>query len=253
MNGFAVFALKETREIVRTWRVWVLPGIVLFFALTGPVLAKYTPQILGAVVSDQLPGLKLPVPTYADAYGQWVKNLSQIVLFTVIISYGGLVSGEVRSGTAALVLTKPVSRTAFVLAKAAVHAVFLGVVVVAGALLTWGITAALFDAAPGGPLWSGTLAWLVLGVLFVGVMALLSVLLKSAAGAAGVGLALYAVLTALALWEPLRKYSPAALAPEAAALAAGEGGDVLWPALTGLGLAVALVAAGAFFFRHQDL
>lgn len=253
MNGFAVFALKEAREIVKTWRIWVLPGIVLFFALTGPVLAKYTPQILGAVVNDQFPGLKLPTPTYTDAYSQWVKNLSQVVLFTVIISYGGLVSGEVRSGTAALVLTKPVSRTAFVFAKASVHAVFLGLVVTAGTLLTWGVTAALFDAAPGGPLWSGTLVWLVTGVLFVAVMALLSVLLKSAAGAAGIGLALYAVLTAAALWKPLGRYSPAALTSQAASLAAGEGPDVLWPVVTGLALAVVLVAGAGSVFRRQDL
>jgi len=36
MNGFTVFARKEAREILRTWRVWVLPGILAFFALTGP-------------------------------------------------------------------------------------------------------------------------------------------------------------------------------------------------------------------------
>lgn len=253
MNGFAAFALKESREIVRTWRIWVLPGIVLFFALTGPVLARYTPEILGAVVSDQIPGLKLPAPTYADAYGQWVKNLSQIVLFTVIISYGGLVSGEVKSGTAALVLTKPVSRTAFVVAKASVHALFLAVVVIVGTLVTWGVTAALFDTAPGRPVWCGTLVWLAFGVLIVALMALLSVLLKSAAGAAGIGVALYAVLSASALWKPLGTYSPAALTPQSAALAAGQEPAVLWPVLTALALAVALTGAAAFFLRRQDL
>ena len=47
MSGFAAFAGKEAREILRTWRIWVLPGILLFFALTGPVLAKLTPQQIG--------------------------------------------------------------------------------------------------------------------------------------------------------------------------------------------------------------
>ncbi|HKU12582.1 MAG TPA: ABC transporter permease subunit [Sinomonas sp.] len=253
MNGFAAFALKEVREIVRTWRIWVLPGIVLFFAVTGPILARYTPQILGAVVSDQIPGLNLPTPTAVDAYAQWMKNLSQIVLFTVIISYGGLVSGEVRSGTAALVLTKPLSRAAFVVAKAVVHGIFLVVAVLAGTLVTWGVTAVFFDGAPAGPLWSGTLVWLVFGVLFVALMALLSVVLRSAAGAAGIGIAVYAVLSAAALWKPLGRYSPAALTPQAASLAAGQEADVLWPVLTGLILAAVLVAAAALSFRRQDL
>src|SRR5581483_5533907 len=39
LSGAAVFAAKEVREIWRTWRIWVLPGIVLFFAVTGPFLA----------------------------------------------------------------------------------------------------------------------------------------------------------------------------------------------------------------------
>src|SRR5659263_269571 len=148
MSGTVVFARKEALEILRTWRIWVLPGILLFFALTGPVLARYTPEIVGALAADQLGGFEIPTPTYLDAYAQWVKNLSQIALFALIIIYGGLVSGESRSGTAVLVLTKPVSRSTFVVVKAAVHAVFFAALLVAGTLLTWGLTAGAFHAAP---------------------------------------------------------------------------------------------------------
>ena len=138
MNGFTVFAGKEAREIPRTWRIWVLPGILLFFALTDPVLARFTPQIVGALGGNQLSGLKIPTPTYLDAYAQWTKDLSQIGLFALIIIYAGIISAETKSGTAVLVLTKPVSRTAFVIAKAAVHSVFLTVLVVLVTLVTWG-------------------------------------------------------------------------------------------------------------------
>ena len=178
MNGFVVFAAKEVREILRTWRIWVLPGILLFFALTGPVLARYTPELVGALAGDQLKGLVMPTPTYLDAYAQWVKNLSQIALFALIIIYGSIISSERKSGTAVLVLTKPVSRTAFVVAKAAVHSAFLAILVVAGTLLTWGLTAAVFGQAPGSALWSSALVWLVFGVLFIALMTLLSVLIS---------------------------------------------------------------------------
>ncbi len=43
MSSFRAFLGKELREIVRTWRIWVLPGIVLFFAVTGPVIARLPP------------------------------------------------------------------------------------------------------------------------------------------------------------------------------------------------------------------
>jgi ABC-2 type transport system permease protein len=253
MSGMAAFAGKETREILRTWRIWVLPGILGFFALTGPVLARFTPEIVGALAGDQLGGFKMPTPTYVDAYTQWIKNLSQIALFALIIIYGSIVSSESKSGTAALVLTKPVSRTAFVIAKAAVHSLFLAILLVGGTLVTWGLTAAVFGQAPGSALWSSALVWLVLGVLFIALMTLLSVLIDSAAGAAGAGLAVFALVSVAAIWKPFGMYSPAALTTQPASLAAGKDPAVLWPVLTSLLLAVLLVACAALAFRRKDL
>ncbi|MHB8188584.1 MAG: ABC transporter permease [Dermatophilaceae bacterium] len=253
MSGFAAFAGKEAREILRTWRIWVLPSILLFFALTGPVLAKLTPQLVGALAGDQLKGLVLPTPTYHDAYTQWIKNLSQIGLFALIIIYASIISSERKSGTAVLVLTKPVSRTAFIIAKAAVHSAFLAVLVVAGTLVTWGLTAAVFGQAPGSALWSSALVWLVFGVLFITLMTLLSVLISSAAAAAGAGLGAYALVSIAAIWKPLGTYSPAALATVPSSLAAGEDVAVLWPVLTSLLLAAVLAALAALAFRRSEL
>ena len=253
MSGAVMFARKEAQEIVRTWRIWVLPSILLFFALTGPVLARYTPEIVGALAADQLGGLQIPTPTYLDAYVQWVKNLSQIALFAVIIIYGGLVSGELKSGTATLVLTKPVSRRMFVVVKAGVQSAFVAVLILVGTFLTWGLTAAMFGTAPGAPLWSSALMSLVLSELFIAVMTLMSVLIGSSAGAAGAGLGVYALLSIAAIWKPLIRYSPAGLGTGAASLAAGGGADTLWPVLTSLALIVALVASAAMRFRRQDL
>lgn len=253
MNGFTAFARKEALEILRTWRIWVLPGILLFFALTGPVMARFTPEIVGALAGDQLGGLKLPDATYLDAYGQWTKNLTQLAIFALIIIYGGIVSGERKSGTAILVLTKPVSRSAFVIAKALVHSMFLTLIVVVGTALTWGVTVLVFGTAPAAPLWSAAMAWLVFGVLFVAIMTLLSVMMSSQAGAAGVGLGVFTVVSLAALWKPLGTYSPAALAGAPMTLAAGKESAILWPVVTALMLAVALVACAAALFRTKEL
>ena len=253
MSGFAAFAHKEAREILRTWRIWVLPSILLFFALTGPVLARFTPEIVGALAGDTLKGFVMPTPTYLEAYAQWIKNLSGTALFVLIIIYGSIISSERKSGTAVLVLTKPVSRAAFVIAKVAVHSAFLAILVVAGTLVTWGLTAAVFKEAPGSALWSSALVWLVFGILFLALMTLLSVLISSAAGAAGAGLAAYALMSIAAIWQPLGTYSPAALAAQPAALAAGKDAAVLWPVLTSILLAAVLVVFAALAFRRKDL
>ncbi len=254
MNAALVFARKETLEIVRTWRIWVLPAIMLFFAITAPLLARYTPEIIGAVGGDQLGAITLPPATYLDAYGQWIKNLSQIFLFALIIIYGGIVSSETSSGTAILVLTKPMSRSAFVAVKMIVQSVFLAVLTVVGTLVTWGLTAAVFGQAPPEPLWSATLIWLALGVFYIALMTLLSVLIPSSTGAAGAGIGAFVLLAIGAIWKPLSDYSPAGLMGQAVAVAAGRPvPDLLWPVLVSLGAAALLVIAAALVFRRREL
>jgi ABC-2 type transport system permease protein len=232
----------------------VLPSIVIFFALTGPPLARFTPELITALVGDQLGRINVPSPTYLDAYGQWIKNLSQVTVFALVITYGGLVSSEVKSGTAVFVLTKPVSRTAFVIVKAVIHSAFLALILVVGTLTTWGITAAVFGEAPGNTLWRSSLLWLVLGVLFIALMALLSVLVSSAAGAAGAGLGAYVLLSIGGIWNPLNSYSPAGITGQAMSIASGaEVPTSFWAVTTSLVLSLALVCLAAMLFRRKEL
>jgi len=104
------FAAKEGRETVRTWRLWVLPGILLFLALSSPVLTKLTPEIVRATTSSQSGiTIHIPPPTARDSYVQFMGNLAQLVTLAVIIAGAATISAESRAGTAVLVLTKPIS------------------------------------------------------------------------------------------------------------------------------------------------
>lgn len=253
MSGFRVFARKEWQEIWHTWRIWVLPGILLFFATTGPFLAKFTPQIVKAFAGNQLNGLVISTPTYSDSYTQWTKNLSQIAFFALIIIYGGIISSEVKSGTAVLVLTKPISRRTFLLTKVAVHSLYFGLLVILGTFVTWGLTGLLFSEAPGSALWSAALLWLAFGIFFICVMTLLSVLIGSAAGAAGAGLGTFALISIAAIWKPLGTYSPAAINGMASSLALGKHVFWQWPVLTSLLLALVVLALACRIFQKKEL
>ncbi|MDO8848497.1 MAG: ABC transporter permease subunit [Coriobacteriia bacterium] len=255
MNGFTAFLGKELREILRTWRIWVLPGIVLFFAISGPPLAKITPELLGSLMTDQQPGvvIQLPDPTYVDAYMQWTKNLSQMVLFAVIIMFGGIISSETKSGTAALVLTKPLSRTAFVLAKFVSQAALVAVPVIVGALATWGITYAIFAEAPLGPLAEATGVWLLFALMFVALMELLSAALDSQAGAAGIGFGAYILLSLATLWAPMLDYSPAGLVGAPSNLVMGEAASLGWPIVTTVAVMALCVGVAVLVFRRREL
>ena len=254
MRGFRAFLIKEVHEILRTWRIWVLPGILLFFALSGPILALFTPELLKSVTGSQ-PGLviELPDPTWRDAYLQWTKNLAQLVTYALVITLGGLVSSERKGGTAVLVLTKPVTRAAFVLAKFVSQAALLAVTTLLGAAATWLVTLAAFGEAPLGVLASSTGVWLAWGVLVVAIMTLASTLVNSQAGAAGLGFGALIVLSIATLWGPALKYSPAGLMSAPSAIVVGEGTSLTLPLLTALGLAIVAVFMAVRTFARTEL
>lgn len=254
MSAARGFARKECFEILRTSRIIVLPAIFVFFAITGPILAKYTPELVQAVAGAQLGNLQLPVPTVNDAYGQWVKNLSQIGLFAIIISYGGIISAERRRGTAILVLTKPLGRVAFVLVKVGVHVSYLTVLTAVTTLLTWWVSSIIFGEAPGGALLTSSALWLSSACVYFALVTLFSTWLPSSAGAAGLGIAAFAVLTLASIWKPLADFSPAGLAGAAAGAAAGMSPESLLPMLLVSGaVCVAAVALSAWVFTRQEL
>ncbi|MDR6636898.1 ABC transporter permease subunit [Paenarthrobacter nitroguajacolicus] len=254
MSSFEVLARKEAQEIVHTWRIWVLPVLVVFFAVIGPPLARITPELLGSLTAGTQGAVTLPPATFADAYGQWIKNLSQIILFAIIIMYGGMVSTEVREGTAAFVLTKPIRRSTFITAKAAVHGLFVTTVIIAGTLATWLATQLVFGEAPAARLWGPALLLLLYALLILAFMELFSVLIPAPAGAAGAGLGLYALLVVGGAWEPLANYSPAGLPGIAAAIIANQPHtSSAWPAVTGAAAAGAAVVLAIRVFKRKEL
>lgn len=109
---------KEMREQRRTYRLWILIGVLVVSGMMSPLLAKYTPLLLSAIpgVPPQLAAI-IPPPTILDSFTQYIKNITQFGLIVVIVLTMGTMAQEVERGTAAMLLTKPVSRSAVILAK----------------------------------------------------------------------------------------------------------------------------------------
>lgn len=254
MTAFAAFLRKEALETFRTWRIWVVPGILLFMAVASPVLASVMPEVMKSVASQQ-PGvtIQLPPPTYLDAYGQWVKNLSQLVLWVVVIAAGGVVSAEHRSGTAILVLTKPLSRRAFVVARALASAVLLAAATLVASAACYAATLALFPGAPLAPLAQTSGAWLAAALTLTFATVFFSSLIEAQAGAAVLGLGLLGVLYLTALWRPLAQYGPAGLLGAPAEILAGRAVALGWPLASAAALSALCVAAAAALYSRREL
>jgi ABC-2 type transport system permease protein len=254
LRGFGAFTRKEFLETRKTWRLWVVPGVLVFLGLTTPIMAAVTPAIL-KMTAERQPGvvIRYPTPTSIDAYAQFMGNLIQLALLVVIITGAAAVAGERRSGTAILVLTKPLSRTSFVWSKAIANLVVLVVATALGTALCVGVTLALFDGSHIVALLESVAVWLALATMFVCLMVWLSAALDRQAAAAGAGIAVYVVLFTLTGFPMLRDWTPAGIFTANDALLKGKDAALAQPVVVTLVLAVAFLLLAAWSFRRKEL
>jgi ABC-2 type transport system permease protein len=254
LRGFGAFTRKELLETRKTWRLWVLPGVLVFLGLTTPVMAAVTPALLKMTAQRQ-PGvvIKFPAPTSIDSYAQFLGNLAQLALLVVIITGAAAVASERRSGTAVLVLSKPLSRTSFIWAKAVSNLVILFLATTIGAALCILVTIVLFDAQHIVPFVESVALWLVLATMFVCLMLWLSAAFGNMAAAAGAGLGVYASIFALTGFPALREFTPAGILAANDALLKGKDMALGRPVTVTLLLAIVFLIGAAWSFRRKEL
>lgn len=254
MTGFIAFLRKELTEIRRTWRIWVIPGMLLFFGLTSPIIAALTPALVKSMAAAQ-PGvvLQLPPPTALDASGQFLKNLDQFILIAIVIAGAGVVSGERASGTAILVLTKPLSRGAFVMAKISSQIMVLVAATTLGTAACLGMTAVAFHGARATGLVTAVSLWLLSASLLIVVMTLFSAAFRSRGAAAGAGLGFYFLTLLFSNWGPAAEYSFLGLQPAMRDALRGETLSLAWPAATAVAAIVGGTIAAVRIFERQEL
>lgn len=253
MNTFGRLLAKELLEVRRTWRLPVVAGVILFFALMSPVAALLAPAIVDSVAGGQTGVvIKLPDPTYLDSHVQWIKNLSQMGLLLVVFSSAGLLAGERASGTAILIASKPVSRYQFAFAKFVGHAALLALSTLMGALLVWMGTLLAFGQSPAGPLVAMTSVWLAGAIVAIAVTLVFSAVMHSVA--AGIfGLVAFSLAGIAGMWEPARHYTPAGLLTAPGEILAGQTPEVLWPLVTAALLTTCAVGLAGYLFSTREL
>ena len=253
MTGLGAFLRKELTEIVRTWRIWVIPGMLVFFGITSPIIAALTPTLVQSMTASQ-PGvvIRIPPPTALDAYAQFLKNLDQFILIAIVIAGAGAISGERSSGTAILALTKPLSRGAFVVAKILSQLIVLVAATALGTAVCLAVTAVVFGGGNAARLVTTVELWLLYASLFVVGMTLFSAALRSRGAAAGAGLGFYFLALLLSSWGPMARYAFFGLFPAMRDALMGETLSLGWPVATAVvALAAGTVAAIGLFERQE--
>lgn len=250
------FTKKEIMEIVKTYRLWVVPVFFLFLGFSAPASAKFLPEILESQLRDQNITLKLPEPSAIEAYQQYFKNLSQMGLIAVILLSMGLISTERDTGVLAQLIAKPIRRSSILLSKWLVHGSWFVVSMILGAIGCYFYTLGLFGQADLGQFVVANLVFGVYLLLIFSLTVAASSVFSNQIGAGAVALGAYFVLSLIPmLGKEVARFSPATLNSLALEAVNGkfEFADALIPLLSSVAIAAAALIVAGLIFQRQEL
>lgn len=251
---FPTLLFKELREQSRTFRLWILGGVLLVSGMLSPLLAKYTPLILNSI-----PGIPpemvafIPEPTIFDSFVQYLKNSSQFGLLIIIILTMGVVAQEIERGTAAMLMTQPIKRSGVILAKWAAGLITLILGITVGALGYAFYTLVLFEPFS----WTRFLflnSLLLAFLVFYMTLALMaSSLVKSQAHAAMIAFAGLLIILILDSLPVIGDYFPGELLTWGGSLFSPVVQSA-WPALmTCLVMTLVFLVTAILAFQHKEI
>ncbi len=250
---FMVALRKELLELRRTHRLLVISIVFVFLGLLSPLGAKLIPELIKLVPEGELIAEIIPAPTIADAMVQYNKNISQFGVVLALLMTMGTVAQEKDKGTAALVLSKPMPRAAFLSAKfVALGLAFMMGLVFSG-VAAYYYTMLLFEPPAIG-------SWLALNglmllflLVFVALTLLCSVVSRSLIVAGGLGFGAMVVVSLLGMLPVVGEYLPGQLIKWGLGLNMGAA-EASWPAVW-VSLAIIMVSlfAAWVIFRNQEL
>jgi ABC-2 type transport system permease protein len=244
--GFGNLARNEAAQWTRTRNAWVQP-LVWFAVMVAPLSLPlvFMREMVAAEAGSVF-----------EAAVQMPFQLGILALpIGAIIWLHGAILGERETGTAAWVLSKPASRTSFVLAKFAVHTLALTVVAL---LLPAAATyvALSLEAGAALPLRAYAAAFALLGLnlpFYAALTLMLSAVARSRGVVLAVGLVLvFGVEAALAVAPWLAHTGPWLLGRMAIVLASGGPLATPWPLLSIPLWIVAFLALAVWRVRREE-
>ncbi len=246
MNGFWALAKKEALEQRRTWKLAGMAGVYTFLGLAIVIVAFIVAEVQDEPrTSDLAEGLLY-------AFG---LTLTGVGTFIAIIIAMGAIAGERASGTAAMTLSKPVTRLAFVAVKfiGLVLSIYIAIAVASGIMFL--ATVILIDTWSA---WRFFLFMAIVGVYLVfnaSVAFFWSGMFSRQLLAGGLAVLIFFVLTPLAGIPKTEGYWPIDLIEFAGNVADEESAvNGTWKSLAVSLGAIAVLASGSWLvFRRKEL
>ena len=254
MMSSAAFLYKEFKEILRTPKIIILPAVFTFFGILSPLTGRYMNEILAFSLKGQME-IKLPESTYFDSYGQFFKNLTSICIIIVILTFMGTVTDEKTRGSAALILTKCVSRANFILGKFfACTSLFTFAYVLSIAVCLY-YTYFLFHIFLIPNLWLSLLMFWIYGIFIISITIFASILGKSTMTAAVLSFLGFVAISFLTFIPYVGKYTPGSLSNLCMEVLTGvkAAEQALYPIIATAVLTIFTIISSIFVFKRQEI
>lgn len=228
MTGLTALLKKEFREQLKTYKLLIIAGLFLFFGLSTPLMLKYLPQLLELAGEDII--IELPPATAVQALGEYAGTIVQVGVLVAVLFAMGAVARERERGTAAMVLSKPVGRGAFVMAKLMAMSTSFIIALGVASIACYVYTVLLLGEVDAAGFLALNLLLLLFFILCLAVTLLFSSLFKSSLVAGGIALAVLIGQAVLTQVPWIGDYAPGGLISWGTELLSGEAANV-WPAV----------------------
>ncbi len=244
MTGFLPLLRKELLEQRRTWKFRIMLIVFVLISVLVPVITRIVLAALGDEAGR------------AEAEGMLRAvsgTLSGVGMFLTIILGMGAIASERDSGTAAMTLSKPVTRSAFVSSKSLSLALIGFAALASASIVAYLLVLGLFDAVPVGRYAVGVI---VVGayLTFVGMLTLMfSAAFSNQLAAGATAFASVIIMGALSSIPHTGRYFPTSVPEYADSIHSGLTSD-RWPALAiACGCIVVFGVLSWLIFRRKEL
>lgn len=242
----------EVARLTRTFRWMLLFGVYAFFAVVGPITARYFNEIIGQFGGDMT--IIAPDPRPVDGIAQFIGNASQLGLLAVAVVAAGALALDARPEVAAFLRTKVTRAPTLLLPRYTVTAAAAVLALVGGTAVAWAMTGALLGPLPVGAMIVGTLYGALYLVFAVAVVAAVAGFVHSQAATVFGSIAVLLILPIISLVGPVRPWLPSELLGAVGALLEGApAGEYARAVLATIVVTPALLALAVHRFALREL
>lgn len=218
-------------ELLRLWRTrrWMaLAGTFGFFAIIGPISARYLQEILSTVGEIDV---TVPPPSAAQAMAQFTSNVSQLGVLAVVIVAASALAFDRRIEAAAFYRSRLSSVRSTVIPRWAVTTAGAAGSLTVATAIAWGLTAGLIDV----PDVTATAIGTVYGALYLALVTAITVavasITRTVLATVFATVAVIAVVSALSLITSIERWLPSELLGAVVELVAGADATEFLPSV----------------------